>query len=72
MMMQYLEIKEQNKDAIVMFRLGDFYEMFFEDAKIASKVLDIALTGRDAGAKRKSTYVRCSFSCCFFIYSKTH
>ena len=53
MMMQYLEIKEQNKDAIVMFRLGDFYEMFFEDAKIASKVLDIALTGRDAGAKER-------------------
>ena len=53
MMMQYLEIKEQNKDAIVMFRLGDFYEMFFEDALTASKVLEIALTGRDAGAKER-------------------
>lgn len=51
MMMQYLDIKKDNEDAIVMFRLGDFYEMFFEDAKTASRVLDIALTGRDAGAK---------------------
>ncbi len=53
MMMQYLEIKEQYQDAIVMFRLGDFYEMFFEDAKTASKVLEIALTGRDAGAAER-------------------
>lgn len=53
MMMQYLEIKEQYKDAIVMFRLGDFYEMFFDDAKKASKILEIALTGRDAGAKER-------------------
>ena len=53
MMMQYLEIKEQYHDAIVMFRLGDFYEMFFDDAKKASKILEIALTGRDAGTKEK-------------------
>ena len=53
MMMQYLEIKEQYQDAIVMFRLGDFYEMFFDDAKKASKILEIALTGRDAGTKEK-------------------
>ena len=53
MMMQYLEIKEQYQDAIVMFRLGDFYEMFFEDAKTASKVLEIALTGRDAGTAER-------------------
>ena len=42
MMMQYLKIKEDNKDAIVMFRLGDFYEMFFDDAVIASKALELA------------------------------
>ncbi|MBN2299857.1 MAG: DNA mismatch repair protein MutS [Acholeplasmataceae bacterium] len=51
MMQQYLEIKEDYADAIVFFRLGDFYEMFFDDAIIASKVLEIALTSRDAGAR---------------------
>lgn len=50
MMMQYLAIKEENKDAIVMFRLGDFYEMFFDDALLVSKELEIALTGKNAGA----------------------
>lgn len=49
MMMQYLDIKEDNKDAIVMFRLGDFYEMFFDDAIVVSKELEIALTGKNAG-----------------------
>ncbi len=44
---QYLEIKEQNKDCILFFRLGDFYEMFAEDAKLASKELDLTLTTRD-------------------------
>lgn len=53
MMMQYLGIKEQNKDAIVMFRLGDFYEMFFDDAIIISKELELALTGKNAGAKER-------------------
>ena len=47
MMRQYLEIKEQNKDAILFFRLGDFYEMFNEDAEIASQELDLTLTSRD-------------------------
>ena len=47
MMHQYLEIKERHRDAILFFRLGDFYEMFFEDAERASKVLDIALTSRN-------------------------
>lgn len=53
MMMQYLGIKEQNKDDIVMFRLGDFYEMFFDDAMIVSKELELALTGKNAGAKER-------------------
>lgn len=48
---QYLQIKAQYPDAILFFRMGDFYEMFFEDAKIGSKELDIALTSRDKGAK---------------------
>ena len=47
MMQQYLQIKERHRDAILFFRLGDFYEMFFEDAQTASKVLDIALTSRN-------------------------
>ena len=49
MMRQYLEIKEQNKDSILFFRLGDFYEMFNEDAEIASRELDLVLTTRDRG-----------------------
>ena len=48
MMRQYLEIKEQNKDAILFYRMGDFYEMFFEDAVTASKVLGITLTSRSS------------------------
>lgn len=51
MMQQYLKIKEDYADALVFFRLGDFYELFFDDAIIASKVLEIALTARDAGSK---------------------
>ena len=50
MMRQYLEIKENYQDAFVFFRLGDFYELFFEDATLASKELEIALTGREAGS----------------------
>ncbi len=46
MLKQYLQIKEKHKDKILFFRMGDFYEMFFEDAKIASKILNIALTSR--------------------------
>ncbi len=53
MMRQYLTIKEDYNDAIVFFRLGDFYEMFFSDAYLASKELEIQLTGRDAGTKER-------------------
>src|SRR5690554_3741570 len=49
MMQQYLKIKEDYADAIVFFRLGDFYEMFFDDALVASKILEIALTKKEAG-----------------------
>ncbi|WP_416176421.1 DNA mismatch repair protein MutS [Clostridium sp.] len=54
MMRQYLDIKEKYKDCIIFFRLGDFYEMFFEDAKLASKELELALTGRDCGLKERA------------------
>ena len=53
MMMQYLSIKEENQDSIVMFRLGDFYEMFFDDAILVSKELEIALTGKNAGVAQR-------------------
>ncbi len=54
MMRQYFEIKEQYKDAILMYRLGDFYEMFFDDALTASRVLEITLTGRDCGQEERA------------------
>ncbi len=54
MMEQYIEIKKSCPDCILMFRLGDFYEMFFEDALVASKDLEITLTGRDCGQKEKA------------------
>ncbi|MEW9124656.1 MAG: DNA mismatch repair protein MutS [Thermotaleaceae bacterium] len=54
MMKQYLQLKEQHKDCILFFRLGDFYEMFFEDAILAAKELEIALTGRDCGLKERA------------------
>lgn len=53
MMKQYLEIKEQYGDSILFFRLGDFYEMFMDDAKTASAILEITLTGRDAGLEER-------------------
>ncbi len=53
MLAQYFNIKEQYQDALLFFRLGDFYEMFGEDAKVASKVLEITLTSRDAGKHRE-------------------
>lgn len=54
MMLQYFEIKERYKDCIVFFRLGDFYEMFFDDAKTASKELELVLTGRDCGLEERA------------------
>ncbi|HBL41507.1 MAG TPA: DNA mismatch repair protein MutS, partial [Ruminococcaceae bacterium] len=54
MMKQYFEIKKDYRDTILMFRLGDFYEMFFEDAKIASRELELVLTGRDCGQEERA------------------
>lgn len=54
MMQQYFDIKAQYEDCILFFRLGDFYEMFFEDAKTASKELEITLTGRDCGQEERA------------------
>ena len=54
MMLQYLEIKKQYPDAFLFYRLGDFYEMFFDDAKAASKILELTLTGRDCGEAERA------------------
>ena len=53
MMQQYMDIKDKNEDAIIFFRLGDFYEMFFEDAILTSRVLELTLTGKQAGLEER-------------------
>lgn len=54
MMTQYMETKKQYKDCILFYRLGDFYEMFFEDAKIVSRELELTLTGKDCGLEERA------------------
>lgn len=54
MMQQYLEVKQQHQDCILFFRLGDFYEMFFEDAILASKAMEITLTGKSCGLEERA------------------
>ncbi len=54
MMLQYLEVKKHHPDAFLFYRLGDFYEMFFDDAKKASKILELTLTGRDCGEEERA------------------
>ena len=59
MMRQYMRLKEQNKDCLLFFRLGDFYEMFNEDAKLAAKELDLTLTTRDRGKAKEDQTPMC-------------
>lgn len=54
MMQQYMATKEQYKDCILFYRLGDFYEMFFDDALVASKELEITLTGKNCGQEERA------------------
>ena len=54
MMQQYRQIKQEYPDTLLFFRLGDFYEMFFEDAETASKELELVLTGRDCGQEERA------------------
>lgn len=54
MMQQYMAMKEKHKDHILFFRLGDFYEMFFEDAKLVSRELELTLTGRNCGLEERA------------------
>lgn len=53
MIMQYIEIKKEYPDTLILFRLGDFYELFFDDAKLVSKELELVLTGKDAGVEER-------------------
>ena len=62
MMQKYMETKQEYKDCILFYRLGDFYEMFFEDALTASRELEITLTGKSCGLKERANVWR-SFSC---------
>ena len=54
MMQNYLEVKEQYQDSILFYRLGDFYEMFFDDAVLMSRVLELTLTGKDCGLEERA------------------
>ena len=54
MMKQYFDIKEAHQDCILFFRVGDFYEMFFDDAKLASKELELTLTGKSCGLEERA------------------
>ena len=66
MMQQYMAIKEQYKDCILFYRLGDFYEMFYDDALTASRELEITLTGKNCGQEERAPM--CPLSCrgCLF------
>ena len=64
MMQQYLEIKEQHPGCLLFFRLGDFYEMFFDDAKIASRELELVLTGKDCGMEERAPMCGVPFHSC--------
>lgn len=64
MMQQYWEVKKQHKDHILFFRLGDFYEMFFDDAILASKELELTLTGRDCGMDERAPMCGVPYHAC--------
>lgn len=64
MMEQYLQTKEEYKDCIIFYRLGDFYEMFFEDAKVVSKELELTLTGRDCGLEERAPMCGVPYHAC--------
>ena len=54
MMQHYLQMKSEHKDCILLYRLGDFYEMFFDDAILVSRELELTLTGKDCGLKERA------------------
>ena len=65
---QYNEIKAQNQDSILFFRLGDFYEMFDDDARIAARELDLTLTTRDRSKPKEDSHVRRAVPQCGQLY----
>lgn len=71
MMQQYMKTKEEYKDCILFYRLGDFYEMFFDDAKIASKELELTLTGKNCGLEERAPMCGVPFSCGRRIFEQT-
>lgn len=71
-MQVYLDNKEQYKDCILFYRLGDFYEMFFDDAITASRELELTLTGKDCGQEERGTNVRSAIPCSRNIYCKAY
>ena len=70
MMQKYLETKEEYQDAIVFYRLGDFYEMFFDDAITTSRELELTLTGKDCGLEERAPMCRCSSSFSRYLCSE--
>ena len=70
MMKQYLDIKQKYSDCLLFFRLGDFYELFMDDAKIGSQVLDITLTSRDRGRDGHIPMAGVSFYAVDFSFAK--
>lgn len=64
MMEQYFSIKEKHKDHILFYRLGDFYEMFYDDAVLVSKELELTLTGRDCGQEERAPMCGVPFHSC--------
>ena len=72
MMKHYLETKEEYKYCILFYRLGDFYEMFFEDATLASRELEITLTGKDCGQEERAPMCRSAISCSKYVYRKVN
>ena len=70
MMRQYLEIKDKYEDTIIFFRLGDFYEMFFDDAITASRELELTLTGRDCGLDERAPMCGVPYHACDMYLKK--
>ena len=70
MMLQYLEVKKNYPDHILMYRLGDFYEMFFDDAKTVSRELDLVLTGRDCGEEERAPMCGVPYHACDVYIAK--
>ena len=70
MMQQYFEIKNKNKDYLLFYRLGDFYELFFDDAKLVSRELDLTLTGRDCGQGERAPMCGVPYHACDVYLNK--